>query len=652
MPRWMRAGRRDERGAVAAVVAILALVLLVSAAFAVDLGGQRAVRSDAQALADVVALDLARDMSDNAASGPCKTSFTPKCFDTQWSTTTGAMALSLNRNVSRLGTTTTSALGPALGMGWICTDPAKANKTIAYASTDAPATPKACVSAVAGTVNSAGAFQAYPVTDDTHMPTAVQVAANGGMPFGFAKVINIGKGYAQRSAVGMAVAPAPTKTPAPCSGAGCNNWCSAGTCPVPTPSTCVGACSQIPSQACTKIGTYLASLKSADSGLLNNDLLNHLFGGTVPLSLTAVGYQGLADSSVTLGQLAQVSSLNVGSVDQLLTTSLTAAQLASAMASVLSSQGNTSAAANLGTIAAGLSMQTSAQIPVANLIDVGLAQGGSAAAIAVNPLDLLYGALTASAQLSAVNGTNLLATGISLPSIAGVASASVYLKVIEAPRIGCFPHEAKTGQVSLVIKLGLASILGVLGGGDVTVELGLGEASAHVAPPLSCSGATPNSMTVELDTLDAVTENIAISNLKLLGITTVNLGVNGSASPTAAAPHAYSLGPPIDYATPVTTSNTGATLPNLSITGSLPLLGGDGNPIGSALTDLVGAVLFDHTVLGVTVPGLASSLLNPIITTVNGLVASTVAPLLGIKLGNVDIWAVKTPVCGTIGLGG
>lgn len=52
--------RREERGAVAAIVAVAMTMLIGVAAFAVDLGTQRVVRADMQALADMVALDAAR----------------------------------------------------------------------------------------------------------------------------------------------------------------------------------------------------------------------------------------------------------------------------------------------------------------------------------------------------------------------------------------------------------------------------------------------------------------------------------------------------------------------------------------------------------------------------------------------------------------
>ena len=62
-------GAHDERGAAAIIVGVaLTLVLLVIAAFAVDLGMQRTARRDMQALADVVALDLARSLDGRTAS--------------------------------------------------------------------------------------------------------------------------------------------------------------------------------------------------------------------------------------------------------------------------------------------------------------------------------------------------------------------------------------------------------------------------------------------------------------------------------------------------------------------------------------------------------------------------------------------------------
>ncbi|HYF74097.1 MAG TPA: pilus assembly protein TadG-related protein, partial [Nocardioides sp.] len=60
--------RRDERGAVLPFVAVSLTLVIAMAAFAVDLGMQRVVRRDMQALADVVALDLSRLVNGRTAA--------------------------------------------------------------------------------------------------------------------------------------------------------------------------------------------------------------------------------------------------------------------------------------------------------------------------------------------------------------------------------------------------------------------------------------------------------------------------------------------------------------------------------------------------------------------------------------------------------
>ncbi len=69
LPRPAPGRRGDERGAAAVLMGVgLTLVLLIVAAFAVDLGMQRTARRDMQALADVVALDLARNLDGRTSA--------------------------------------------------------------------------------------------------------------------------------------------------------------------------------------------------------------------------------------------------------------------------------------------------------------------------------------------------------------------------------------------------------------------------------------------------------------------------------------------------------------------------------------------------------------------------------------------------------
>lgn len=59
----------EERGAVAIVVAIVAVLILGAAAFTVDLGMQRVVRTDMQSTADTASLDMARALANGVVPG-------------------------------------------------------------------------------------------------------------------------------------------------------------------------------------------------------------------------------------------------------------------------------------------------------------------------------------------------------------------------------------------------------------------------------------------------------------------------------------------------------------------------------------------------------------------------------------------------------
>ena len=60
--------RHEERGAVVPIVAVMLTVLIAMTALTVDIGMQRVARTDMQSVADVVALDLSRELDGRAAS--------------------------------------------------------------------------------------------------------------------------------------------------------------------------------------------------------------------------------------------------------------------------------------------------------------------------------------------------------------------------------------------------------------------------------------------------------------------------------------------------------------------------------------------------------------------------------------------------------
>ena len=162
-----RAETRNEDGAVAVLAAALVLVLLVSAAFAVDLGRQRVVRADMQALADVVALDAARVLDGRPASrvlAPLPTDGLPSL--------SAAVSASVARNSSSLG------------------EVVSVTPSLVFLTTDGNG---AVVPERVG-----GALK--PVPPDA-VPDAVLIEAVGSIDFGFARVIGVESGSARRTAI-------------------------------------------------------------------------------------------------------------------------------------------------------------------------------------------------------------------------------------------------------------------------------------------------------------------------------------------------------------------------------------------------------------------------------------------------------------------
>ncbi len=88
--RRRRAQQEDQRGAVALFMVAVLAIMMMSSAFVVDLGLQRVARSDMQAIADLVALDLARELDGRSVDA-----LTPVMEQ--------ALAKSLARNADTIG---------------------------------------------------------------------------------------------------------------------------------------------------------------------------------------------------------------------------------------------------------------------------------------------------------------------------------------------------------------------------------------------------------------------------------------------------------------------------------------------------------------------------------------------------------------------
>ena len=226
------------------------------------------------------------------------------------------------------------------------------------------------------------------------------------------------------------------------------------------------------------IGTYLATFNPQQSGVLNAILST--LGTTATVS--AVGYQGLANTYVTVNQLIAASS-GVLTTSNVLTTSLTPSAWLTILTTATNSQ---KALQNCG--ASPVPSQCTAYTALQSLdfggapsvelcqlftIDASSCAGGSVsqAGLSAN-LDVLQ-FLTTEAELA--NGSNAINVQSAL-GITGVTSATLSLVVGQLPRVGygAVGTTASTAQVTADLKLTLSGVSGVV---DIPLSAALGSST-------------------------------------------------------------------------------------------------------------------------------------------------------------------------------
>lgn len=399
-------------------------------------------------------------------------------------------------------------------------------------------------------------------------------------------------------------------------------------------SVCRSSIAKATSTGCFEVRSYLLGLSTANSTALNG-LLGNALGTSV------LGYNGLATSAVSIPLLA--AQLGVGSPSQFASTTVTASQLLTATATVLSQNGGSSATVTLlNSILAGMSASTKGtSVALSKLVDVGTT--GAALTGSINLLDLV------GATASIVNGTNFVTVPGITVTIPNVGSTTVQASLIEGPQMACGNGTARTGQLKVKITANFSgqtagSLLTLAGisSGPITITASLANASATMNS-LHCTNAVPDSMSLTVTDQTVASLNLdygglTVSTLNLLGISLLPIslgGINATVSqPNPAGTYTLALPQYYDpnfYATPQTSS----PLPQVTTT-QLQVLG---------LTLL-------------NAPTLAG-LLNPLLTNLNTALTSTVLPALGITLAGADLAAVgptsghpevSAPSCTTPGL--
>ena len=228
------------------------------------------------------------------------------------------------------------------------------------------------------------------------------------------------------------------------------------------------------------ISSRVLNLNTQQSALLNG-ILGGLLGTS--LNLSVAGYNALLGTTVSLGQLAQ--TLNVGTVNHLLSANLNLPGLYQGALTVLGNSANGGLLNNQNAVGPLQqiigSTSNSSNIQLGKILNLGLADKNAAASAQVNLLDLI----TASAELA--NQQHF----VDVPGINVLGLASLKLYIISPPKLaygepgknadGTWRTAAQTAQVALDLQV-LGSLL--------TVNL---QASPAVADLTNVACTTPQS---------------------------------------------------------------------------------------------------------------------------------------------------------------
>ncbi len=318
------------------------------------------------------------------------------------------------------------------------------------------------------------------------------------------------------------------------------------------------------------IGSYLVSINSQQSGVLNA-LLSTL--GT-SANVTAVGFEGLANTNVTLSQLITASG-GILTPSNVMTTSLTGAQWLTIWNDAVSNQvaqlscgsSPTPYPCDASTALSALDFSSADSVELCQLVTIN-SNSSQSTACATPPTSALNASVNALQTLETeaelANGTNAINVTSAL-GITGVTSANLYLTVGSPPAVAYGPvgTKASTAQVNADLQLS------ILGSGLLDV-------------PLSGAGATATLSTVTCSNNKMYTTKIALSgsaisnqNITLAGLA---LGQMSFSSFSGTLPFASSAVPPTATTAQQDTNpvSSGSTTPTLVYSGT-------SNPVLTAL---------------------------------------------------------------------
>jgi uncharacterized membrane protein len=351
------------------------------------------------------------------------------------------------------------------------------------------------------------------------------------------------------------------------------------------------------------IGSYLATINTQQSSVLNA-LLSPL--GT-SASVTLVGYQGLANTYVSINQLINASG-GLLTTSNVLTASLSGAQWLTILGNAVGNQvallscgsSPTPLPCNAQTALSALDFSSSTSAQLCQMISINGSTCGNAtlSSSALNTSVDLLQMLSTEAELA--NGSSALNVKLAL-SLPNVTSASLSLNLIQPAQAaegpvgtyttaspcpapsGSWSTCAVTAQVSADLKLTVLSLLGVSETIDIPLSAAVGYATLN---SVTCSDQEFQNSTINVST------TVASGSVTLNGNNLTTLTINGVNNKAGT----FSTIPPTASTVSAHTNprNFGSTTPTLSWGTSLLGLGLDANVLtllNSNLQSVLGPVL-------------------------------------------------------------
>jgi uncharacterized membrane protein len=579
---WIRRHRDEEQGAVLIFTAIAMIAVLGAGAMGVDVGFSVYGSREAQAIADTAAADIIQyiNNADQLKTNPGVQQY---------------LNNELNGVLEDNGSNANLTVTPMLYSGGSYTVPNGGCKL----PVPTPPTYPAC-NAVA-----VQATQAVPQPFWGGFNTLAGKSGSGLPPTGTGS-----SGCGQTTVTGC--------------GIGCNGMTTpCFDCPVGGCTTCpTTSCYTWSPQSTFSIGSFLASFDSQQV-----DLLNDIFGNSLgTVDVTAVGYEGLANTSVTLNQLITASG-GLLSTDNLLTASYSAAQWQAIwLAAVENQEGDLNcgatptplqcnAATALGPSEMTLTSSSTTNVALCALVLVNGENCSVAAAdAAADQPEITYSGLDASlnvlqmltTEAELANGSSAVnvTSGLQMSGITGTLTTDVVQPAqvatgpvgsITSPATGCPPSSgtatcAETAQVSADLSLAIAGL------GTVNIPLSAAEGIATLTT-MTCANTVTGAITSTKITAETTTATAAVT---YAGNAVATLTFTGA--PIAAESYTAGVVPPTASTASADTNpiQIGTDDPQPSFSNEVGLWSSISGTMTTVVADAIGPLL---QAAGVTVGG-------------------------------------------------